>query len=202
MRDDRIRVSPVGLVKSTVQKIVSNPSQMEKVLDLFGDYVGDGKNVLSTEDGPVVDVFRNTGHRITKRFQAGQPVWRESVVKASTGLWVWASYINHSCIPNAERECIGDLMFIRATRPIAAGEEIFQAYDASSDYDARQAALRTTWNFECRCALCAAEIADDLVVRRKREELAVEANALVSREHWSTANQARHQQSQTTCEGH
>jgi SET domain-containing protein len=65
--------------------------------------------------------------------------------------------IHHSCIPNARKEYIGDLLVLRATRPIKAGEEIFHAYDESPDYDERQQALNLTWGFRCDCALCRRE---------------------------------------------
>ncbi|KAL2021672.1 hypothetical protein VTK56DRAFT_6764 [Thermocarpiscus australiensis] len=189
VRDDRIRVSPVGLSRSIVQKLLNNPSQIDRVMDLYGDYQGDGqKTVPGTEDGPVVDTFRV--HDIVSRNAFGpgsQYGEEEGASNASTGLWIWAAYINHSCIANAKKEYIGDLMVLRATQPIAAGEEIFHAYDESSDYDARQKALMTTWGFECDCALCAVERADDPAVRKKRLELANEADAFVAREHWAGA---------------
>jgi tetratricopeptide (TPR) repeat protein len=187
VRDDRIRVSPVGLSKSTVQKLLSNASQIERVMDLYGDYQGDGKNVSRTEDGPVVDTFRV--HDIVSRnaFSPGSQYGEEGARNASTGLWIWAAYINHSCIANLGKEFVGDLMVLRATRPITAGEEIFISYDGSSDYDARKTALMTTWGFECNCALCAAERADDPAVRKKRRELANEADTFVERENWANA---------------
>lgn len=187
VRDDRIRVSPVGLSRSTVQKLLSNSSQIERVMDLYGNYQGGGKNVSRTEDGPVVDTFRV--HDIVSRnaFGPGSQYGEEGASNASTGLWIWAAYINHSCVANAKKEYIGDLMVLRATRPISAGEEIFISYDESSDYDARQTALMTTWGFECNCALCAAEKADDPAVRKKRQELASEVDAFVEREHWANA---------------
>jgi tetratricopeptide (TPR) repeat protein len=188
VRDDRIRVSPVGLSKATIQKLLSNPSQIQRVMDLYGDYQGDGTNVFRTEDGPVVDTFRV--HDIISRNAFGpgsQFGEEEGASNSSTGLWIWAAYINHSCIANAKKEYIGDLMVLRATRPITANEEIFHSYDGSSDYDARRTALMTTWGFECTCALCTAEKADDVAVRQKRRELASEADAFVNREHWAHA---------------
>jgi tetratricopeptide (TPR) repeat protein len=186
VRDDRIRVSPVGLGKATMQRLLNNPSQSRRVMDLYGDWKGFGK-ALSSEEGPVIDAFRV--HDIVSRngFGLGSLYGEEDASNASTGLWIWSAYFNHSCIPNATKECIGDLMVYRAIRPIAAGEEIFQAYDQSADYDARQAALMTTWGFECNCALCVAEKADDPAVRKKRRELAAETDAFVEREHWANA---------------
>lgn len=187
VRDNRIRFSPIGLTKSIVQKLLNNPSQIERVMDLYGEWPGDGKNVSIVEDGPVVDIFRV--HDIMSRNAHGprNQFGEEGGSKASSGLWIWAAYMNHSCIPNVQKEILGDLMMFRAMRPIAAGEEIFQSYDESSDYDTRQAALMTTWGFECDCALCRAEKVDDPSVRKKRKDLASEAYAFLQSEHWTNA---------------
>ncbi|KAA8532961.1 hypothetical protein F0562_032922 [Nyssa sinensis] len=44
------------------------------------------------------------------------------------GLWVLASFINHSCNPNARRLHIGDYLIVHASRDVKAGEEITFAY--------------------------------------------------------------------------
>jgi hypothetical protein len=191
-RDDRIRVVPAGLCKAIVQKLLNNPSQVDKVMDLYGDYRGLGKQLIMGDFGPVIDVFQV--HDIVARNafgtgpeSSGGHSREENASNASTGLWILSSYINHSCIPNAKREYLGDLMVLRATRPIGAGEEIMHSYDESSDYDARTAALMNTWGFTCTCALCIAEKADSPALRKKRRELESEANALVEREEAVTA---------------
>ncbi len=46
--------------------------------------------------------------------------------------WNTARYANHSCRPNAESDTRGHTIFIRATRNIAAGDEI--TYDYGTDY--------------------------------------------------------------------
>jgi tetratricopeptide (TPR) repeat protein len=179
LRDDRIRVSPIGLSKAIVQKLISNPSQTSKVMDLYGDYQG--------ENSDAVDVF--CVHDIMSRnaFGPGKQFGDDGIRNASTGLWIHAAYINHSCIPNAQKEYIGDLLILRATRAISAGDEIFHAYDESSDLEARQASLMTTWGFECNCKLCEAEKKDSQEIRNKREELRGEADAFVARESWAGA---------------
>ncbi|WYZ42423.1 hypothetical protein EsH8_VI_000122 [Colletotrichum jinshuiense] len=185
VRDDRIRVAPVGLSKATVQKLLRNSSQIEKVMDLYGDYQDDNKIAPETDEGPVVDVFRV--HDIVSRnaFGPGGQYGEEGARNASTGLWIWAAYINHSCIANAKKEYVGDLMVLRAVRAISAGEEIFHSYDESSDYETRKAALMTTWGFECSCALCTAEKTDDPAVRKKRQQLATEADEFVAGVPWA-----------------
>jgi tetratricopeptide (TPR) repeat protein len=186
LRDDRIRVAPLGLSKAIVQKLISNPSQIPAFMDLYGDYQGIDKDITGTDEGAVVDVFRV--HDITSRNAFGLGIqFNEDARSASTGLWLYASYTNHSCVPNAMKANTGDLLVIRATQPIAAGEEIFHAYDESPDYDTRQASLLTTWGFECKCTLCEAEKADGAEVRAKREELRGEADAFLAREHWADA---------------
>ncbi|KAJ4353827.1 uncharacterized protein N0V89_005557 [Didymosphaeria variabile] len=187
VRDDRIRVQPIGLSKAIVQKLFGNSSQISRVMDLFGDYDGDGKNVIRTEDGPIVDTFRI--HDIVSRngFGLGNQYGEEGARNASTGLCTWAAYINHSCVPNTSKDFVGDLMVLRATRALNVGEEVFFSYDQNPDYEARQAALMTTWGFECNCPLCAAEKADDPTVRKKRAELADQSEEFVRREHWAEA---------------
>lgn len=177
VRDERIRVAPVGLTKALVEKLGKNPVEIKRVMGLYGDWDGaEGKEVWETEDGPVVDVFRL--HDIVSRnaFGVGDKDGRGA---GSAGLWVRAAYINHSCIPNTKREFVGDLMVIRATKDIADGEEIVHSYDESGDYETRQKALMTTWGFECGCALCMAEKGDDPAVREKRRKLVEEADAFV-----------------------
>ena len=185
VRDDRIRVSPVGLGASIVQKLLSNPSQIDKVMGLYGDYQGDGKNVSETEDGAVVDTFRVHDIMSRNAFGPGAQYGEEGARNASTGLWIWAAHTNHSCVPNFKKEFVGDLILLRALRPIAAGEELLHSYDETPDYELRQKALMTTWGFECDCALCAVEGADDPDVQKKRRSLAEEADAFVRSEHWA-----------------
>ncbi|CCF36529.1 TPR domain-containing protein [Colletotrichum higginsianum] len=188
VRDDRIRVAPVGLTKAISQKLLRNSSQIARVMDLYGDYQGEGDVAATkTEEGAVVDVFRV--HDIVSRnaFGPGGQFGEEGARNASTGLWIWAAYINHSCIANAKKEYVGDLMVLRALGAIKKGEEIFHSYDESADYEARQKALLTTWGFECGCALCAAERTDDDKLRRKRQTLANDADDFVNTTHWTNA---------------
>ncbi|KAE9379406.1 SET domain-containing protein [Stipitochalara longipes BDJ] len=175
-RDDRIRVFPAGLCKVVVQKLLENPSNVDRVMDLYGDY-----------HGPDIEQqrWKNKGEAVVDVFQVHDIVARNAFGPepgtSSAGLWIVASYINHSCLPNSEKEYIGDLMVLRASQPIAAGEEITHAYDMSSDYDARTEALMRTWGFRCDCKMCVAEKGDSAAVRKKRRELELETNALVER---------------------
>ncbi|CAK1356573.1 hypothetical protein CB0940_12129 [Cercospora beticola] len=186
-RDDKIRVFPAGMTQVLVQKLLNNPSQIERLMSLFGDYKSIGNEVISTEDGPVVDTFQI--HDIVCRnafgpgaISSGGNYGQEDVRTASTGLWITAAYVNHSCVSNAAKEYVGDLMILRATRDIKEGEEITHTYSDVPDYDSRAAVLQTTWGFECQCALCEAERTDGKEIRDKRQELMGEVAAFMERE--------------------
>lgn len=182
IRDDRIRASPAGLTRSMVQKLLNNPSTIEDIFSLCGDYRGEGADVLSTEDGPVVDAFRV--HDIVSRngFGLGHLYGAEGPESASTGLWARTARVNHSCLSNADKEFVGDLLVLRALRKIKKGEEVLHSYIESADCDERQAVLKSTWGFECGCRLCETERKDEPAVRRKRRELAGEADSFVAKE--------------------
>lgn len=183
-RDSQIRVQPVGLTKAIVTKLAANPSQIEKATSLFGDHEGLGKQLLIKDGNPVIDTFQI--HDIVSRnaFGPGETfaTGKQDGRKASTGLWVRSAYINHSCIPNAKKDSVGDLMVFRATRSIKAGEEIFHCYSESIDLKDRAANLKKTWGFDCDCRLCKAEKKDGAQVREKRMELMGQAEALMQRD--------------------
>ncbi|KAF1362284.1 SET domain-containing protein [Lizonia empirigonia] len=187
VRDDTIRFSPVGLTKALVQRLLNNPSTIGSFMNLHGDYKGDDKTVEKNEEGAVVDVFRVHDIMSRNAFDPGSQYGEEGPRNASTGLWVYAAYINHSCIANAKREFAGDMIIFRATRPIRTSEEIFQSYDVSLEYNKRQKILMTTWGFECDCELCTAEKADGTELRRKRRELMGEADAFIEGTPWAGA---------------
>lgn len=73
------------------------------------------------------------------------------------GVWPSASYFNHNCDPNTDKERIGRTWVFRARRDIAAGEEICISYlgkDMGILREERTALLRKTWGFDCICQRC------------------------------------------------
>ncbi|XVE53199.1 hypothetical protein DITRI_Ditri02bG0184700 [Diplodiscus trichospermus] len=70
------------------------------------------------------------------------------------GLWVLASFINHSCNPNARRLHVGDYLIVHASRDIKAGEELtFMYFDTLSPFDKR-VEMSKPWGFNCKCRRC------------------------------------------------
>lgn len=85
------------------------------------------------------------------------------------GLWVLASFINHSCVPNARRLHVGDYLIVHASRDVKAGEEITFAYfDVLSPLDKRNEMCKT-WGFRCDCKRCKFE--EDLYSRQDIREI-------------------------------
>nr|GMC91434.1 TPR domain containing protein, putative [Ipomoea batatas] len=73
------------------------------------------------------------------------------------GLWLLASFINHSCDPNVRRLHIGDYILVHASRDIKAGEELTFAYfDVLSPFSSREGWAKN-WGFSCKCRRCEVE---------------------------------------------
>lgn len=73
------------------------------------------------------------------------------------GLWILASFINHSCDPNVRRLHIGDHLIVHASRDIKAGEEITFPYFDHLLPLTRRREMSTTWGFCCNCKRCKVE---------------------------------------------
>ncbi|CAN4081282.1 unnamed protein product [Withania somnifera] len=70
------------------------------------------------------------------------------------GLWILASFINHSCDPNVRRSHVGDHVMIHASRDIKAGEELTFAYfDVFFPLWERREKAKN-WGFVCKCKRC------------------------------------------------
>lgn len=88
------------------------------------------------------------------------------------GFWIHTSYINHSCLPNSVRTFLGDLLVLRATRDISAGEEITAQYVTPElAHERRQEKYEGTWGFRCDCRLCELEGAIGREVERQRMDI-------------------------------
>ncbi|KAH7882983.1 SET domain-containing protein [Phlebopus sp. FC_14] len=74
------------------------------------------------------------------------------------GIWVSASYFNHSCAPNVRKTRVGRALHFETTRAIAAGEELCISYiDTDSPVQRRRRELEESWFFTCRCRRCEEE---------------------------------------------
>ncbi|EKX51700.1 hypothetical protein GUITHDRAFT_55948, partial [Guillardia theta CCMP2712] len=71
------------------------------------------------------------------------------------GLYPLASFINHSCEPNAIISFDGNKLVVRALENIPRGTEITIAYvELYAPLDVRRDALLSRKGFLCRCSRC------------------------------------------------
>jgi hypothetical protein len=117
-----VKLGLIGLWKVVLQKVGNNGELGRHLLDLHGDLNVLGNDVAEIDGVSVVDTYQV--HDIVARnaFQLGGPEERESFC---SGVYIRSSYINHSCVPNASRDTVGDLLLVHAIKSIAKGEEVF-----------------------------------------------------------------------------
>lgn len=159
-----------ALYASMVRQLCDNPSLCSSILPLFpGDdfpysYAADGRSPGDIVDNhPIIDVFQAEGIRTKNCFSlplatvlATRPSMPDNLL--AKGLWVYSSYMNHSCVPNTMRSFMGDLLISRATRHIKKGDEIFQQYCPVKPVpEVREKQFEESWGFKCVCVLCASE---------------------------------------------
>lgn len=70
------------------------------------------------------------------------------------GLWILASFINHSCSGNARRMHVGDNIMVHVSRNVKAGEEITYAYFDTLVPLEKRKEMSQTWGFNCNCNRC------------------------------------------------
>ncbi|KAH7305602.1 hypothetical protein B0I35DRAFT_361996 [Stachybotrys elegans] len=157
------------LLPQLVQKLLHDPEALRLYSDL---YSGGGANrpIVEVDGCHVVDSFLVNdimalncfgAPRISRGLLARQGRLIESDVKESghstTGIWLLASRINHSCTGNCRRSFIGDMLIVRATRDLEAGTELhfgYRPFDPMESYQDVQKGLSNR-RFVCDCQICA-----------------------------------------------
>lgn len=161
-----------------VDKILWNPMLANKYLDLydsgkFGNKkeakVVDGKVAVNTFQVQSIADFNGFGCPRVKSSDKEVRVKEGSDHETGTGIWAQASYANHSCLPNAARAFVGDMMVVRALKDIRAMEEIFMGYISPTEpLSKRQKRMREGYGFDCDCAMCQAEAKVHKTIMEKR----------------------------------
>ncbi|KAF2758999.1 hypothetical protein EJ05DRAFT_328868 [Pseudovirgaria hyperparasitica] len=149
------------LLTKLVRKLWCNPSRAPAFKTLFhGQY--ESPSTPFVDDKPIVDTF--LVERIMTLNVFGCPdssigIWKDTMMAASrkedsvhhsSGFWIKASYINHSCRSNAHRSFIGDMMVVRATRDLEPGAEILFTYRPAKKLEN----VFEHWGFRCECTIC------------------------------------------------
>lgn len=100
----------------------------------------------------------------------------------SCGVWTMASYINHSCMSNARRAFIGDMMIVRASRDLPADTEITFWYESPMPCVPRNLPMNLQhWDFICDCMLCQDIDSTSKSVLAARERLSSQIPKLIKK---------------------
>ncbi|KAG9046748.1 hypothetical protein FS837_003769, partial [Tulasnella sp. UAMH 9824] len=106
------------------------------------------------------------------QFNRDVDIKRIEAVVNYNGLFLLPSLFNHSCSPNAFRYTLGDVMIIRATCDIPAGDEVFLNYGAVGDsYLSRGQEGFFRLLGSCNCPLCVRDRQAGESVCNQREQL-------------------------------
>ncbi|SCV57511.1 related to TPR domain protein [Fusarium fujikuroi] len=193
------------LLSLIVQKLYHNSSLSAEFGDLHhADY--QKATVLETDGTPVVDSF--LVEKINSLNCFGAPrTSRESYLKATSssrdmtdgegfkyttsGIWLLASRINHSCVGNCRRSFIGDMQIVRATRDLPAGTELFFCYRLPVPFESYQETQKglNHWGFTCGCGLCLSKKATSGSILQRRKVLADDLRRLL--DHPGSGNEAK-----------
>ncbi|KAM5520401.1 tpr domain protein [Fusarium oxysporum f. sp. phaseoli] len=183
------------LLTLIVQKLFHNSLLSAEFGDLYhADYQ---KATVSESDGtPVVDSF--LVEKITSLNCFGAPrTSRESFLQltsssrdmtgdkdfkyTTSGIWLLASRINHSCVGNCRRSFIGDMQIVRAARDLPADTGLFFCYRLPVRFETYQEAQKglNHWGFTCDCELCLLKKVTSRSVLQRRKVLTDDLHRLL-----------------------
>lgn len=176
----------------TIDKLRHNPDQARDFFDLCDGGRFKGKKVRSIDGTVVVDAFQVQAIAELNGF--GCPRIRSSLDDddkqsvESSGIWLHASYMNHSCLPNTTRAFIGDMMIVRAARDMKAGEEILTSYQPATTAFPKRKEKLGLWGFKCDCPLCQLEKKLPASIFKDREQIVQEARSFIAANPRTQAN--------------
>jgi tetratricopeptide (TPR) repeat protein len=165
------------LITCIAQKLMAEPDTYQEVYKLYG-----GPDLISGEklnEDSMCSVDVNKIEKIIK-YNSFEPVHRWKIFEKDspftkdfgTGLWILPSYFNHSCIDtNVIQSFLGDLMFLRSSRPILKGEELTLTYcDPMKTFEDRTKHLNP-YDINCQCRLCKLDRSDKQKTKLQRASI-------------------------------
>ncbi|KAM3532396.1 hypothetical protein NHJ13051_000382 [Beauveria bassiana] len=177
------------ILTQAIQNLYHNPEYSRPFLQLHrGDYKAVRRQ--RADGNPVVDSF--LAARIMSLNVFGSPMSTFEVVSkalkneksahgnekkkdgfGTSGIWIKASYVNHSCVGNCRRSFIGDMQIVRAAADMEPGTELVFSYRQPKDLETYEDVQRSlnNWGFTCDCALCLAKQATPAAQLSRRKLL-------------------------------
>ncbi|KAF5587263.1 unc-45 like b [Fusarium pseudoanthophilum] len=197
-RDEAKGGGAVLLWAQVTEKLYHNPEYIDNVQELFH---GDHKKLRITEcdECPVVDGLMveriihynavNTPKTTSNDFETRVFIKKETALEiknvdytySTSGIWLLASRINHSCVSNCRRSFIGDMQIIRATQDMSAGTELLLSYRTPITFESYEEVQKrlSTWGFECACDICKSRSKENKATLEKRRKICNEALELL-----------------------
>ncbi|KAJ9658792.1 hypothetical protein H2201_007650 [Coniosporium apollinis] len=119
----RFRVNPdVLLYVRVMEELQRRPTAVPDLLQLWcGDYRSEVKEVLIMDGNLVLDAF-HISRIVELNAMACGPN------RLGEGIWLKASYTNHSCAPNVSYKLHGNFLVAYALEDIGEGQELFVSY--------------------------------------------------------------------------
>ncbi|OAA50848.1 TPR domain protein [Beauveria brongniartii RCEF 3172] len=175
------------ILTQAVQNLYHNPEYSRPFLQLHrGDYKAVRRQ--RADGNPIADSF--LAARIMSLNVFGSPrTTLEVVIEAlkkeksvrdndedgfdTSGIWIKASYVNHSCVGNCHRSFIGDMLILRAAADMEPGTELVFSYRQTKELETYHDVQRSlnNWSFTCDCALCRAKHATPAAQLSRRKLL-------------------------------
>jgi hypothetical protein len=116
------------------------------------------------DPGRILELVSKDSFGIEHEFEVGLRDPMQDV-----GLWIFPSFVNHSCVENARRIFYGDVMMVRALRDLLAGEEILINYFAFGGDN--RLSIGAIWQINCQCPMCQERNRTPQQVAERRESL-------------------------------
>jgi hypothetical protein len=152
------------------QKAVFKAAYQPSATVLYNLYGGDKFRPITQMDTPALldspmhfSTDINVGH-----IQAVCSLNQFGFGNSCTGLYLFPSYFNHSCAPNAVRMTVGKVMVVRACMRISKGEEITISYYGHGDTFANRKKNLQKWVRDCDCNLCQQDQISGAQTRKQR----------------------------------
>lgn len=163
------------LIARTVVKLSKNHSLQSAFLGLYrGPDMDEG-----------VDDRKDYSEAIQSRiaynafgFPSFLPASGFSTTTPSRGIWLKASYINHSCNPTIQRSFIGDLIILRAQSHIPRGTEVRLDYTSCLESVSQRREFLSRYGFHCECERCVSEAGTPRAKLETRENILREIKSM------------------------
>ncbi|TFK50366.1 SET domain-containing protein [Heliocybe sulcata] len=151
----------LSLQPNELSALRSSPNQLSQWIQVYlflaSIFVGHPLHPLILDPSYTCAIFnRDAGNS----FGIWQLPYMDESEMFGWGVWVDASYFNHSCSPNLVKKRSGRVFSFLTTRPIEAGEELCISYgNVNDDVITRRKRLWDGWWFWCGCTRCAEDCA-------------------------------------------